>query len=255
MSLFFREAAILNEIVTIILNWNKADMTIRTFKNIKEIEKSRTDFIIIDNGSEENEKEKLINYAKRNNWKILKEDDEISENLDKDKNKSINVILYILNKNYGYAKGNNFGLKLANLLGYNYAIIANNDVILEEEVIEKLLQVILNNEDVCVVGPIFKLFKLFYARKIKYNKIIFPYRLMGCFMLVKIDCMKKINFFDENTFLYAEELILAEKLKSIGKKTAYRDDVYVKHLHGVSTIEHGEKKRFLLQLESDLYYL
>lgn len=274
----------MKEIVTIILNWNKPEMTIKTFENIQEIEKNKTDFIIIDNGSEVSEKEKLINYAKKNNWRILNEGDEI---LEKNENKNVEVILYNLNKNYGYAKGNNFGLKLADFLGYKYAVVANNDVILEEEVMEKLLHVILSNEDICVVGPrvigpngkrqgpfsrpnvfseflypIFyffiypfhKLFTILYEKKISKNEVVYPYRLMGCFMLIKLDCMKEIGFFDESTFLYAEEPILSEKLKLIGKKTAYRNDVYVKHLHGVSTIEYGEKKRFLLQLNSDLYY-
>lgn len=274
----------LSEVVTIILNWNNSEMTIKTFENIQEIEKDKTDFIIIDNGSENNEKEKLIEYARQNHWKILKEDDEISEILNNEKDKNANVILYILNKNYGYAKGNNFGLKLADLLGYKYAIIANNDVILEEEVIEKLLQFVSTNEDICVVGPkiigptgerqgpffkpnlfseffypifffwIYPFYRAFKSFLLSYKKIIFPYRLTGCFMLMKLDCMRKINFFDENTFLYAEEPILAEKLKSIGKKTAYIDDIYVKHFHGSSVIKYKRKKRFILQLESNLYY-
>ncbi|MGC9797286.1 glycosyltransferase family 2 protein [Fervidobacterium riparium] len=270
----------MKEIVTIILNWNKSEMTIKTFENISEIEKDRTDFIIVDNGSENSEKEKLIDYAKRKNWKILKEGYEFLENLIEDKGRSSNTILYILNKNYGYAKGNNFGLRLADSLGYKYAIIANNDVILEEEVIDKLLEVILTNEDVCVVGPriigpngktqgpyfirpnlfselfypIFYIFYIYYKKKVYNKKIIFPYGVIGCFMLLKLKCMKKVDFFDENTFLYSEEEILSEKMRLIRKKTAYRNDVYIKHLHGLSSNEHGEKKKFLFSLKSGLYY-
>jgi GT2 family glycosyltransferase len=73
-------------------------------------------------------------------------------------------------------------------------------------------------------------------------------------MVVDNNKLKEIDFFDENTFLYAEEPILSEKLIKKGYKTAYYNGVRIRHLHGFSTKTFGNLKRFQLNLSSDLYY-
>ena len=274
------------KIALIILNWNKSDLTISFVNNIKRVEDQDLNIrmIVVDNKSNEKEREKLFNLTHCSpTWLILTEND-----LDNKKvlnNKDSNILL-LLNENYGYAKGNNYGLKLAHNLGYKYSIISNNDIIIEKPVINDLIKVFAISDNVAIVGPKIigpsgknqgpfnkpNLYNYFFypilypitwpiekiKEKLKGNKdsvlIQFPYRLMGCFMAVDLDVMNSVNWFDENTFLYGEELILAEKLNKMGYKTAYIDSVHVKHLHGVSTADLGEKNRIIQQLKSDLYY-
>jgi len=271
----------MSEVSVVILNWNKSDMTIDLVNNFLNTEKADVVLVVVDNGSGPGERERLIKFCKEKGWTILNEH-EISKYVPKSKG-----YLILLNKNYGYAKGNNYGLRFSKMLGYRYAVISNNDVILEEPVIEELVEKIKSLNNVAVIGPkildqkgreqgpftkptilreffyplLYPLFYLFArlsraVRKLRKqdNQVTYPYRLSGCFMLVDLNVLEKVGYFDENTFLYAEEPILAEKLKSIGYRMAYYPKVYVRHLHGVSTIEFGDKRRYFMQLEADLYY-
>jgi len=271
------------KVAMVVLNWNKSDLTISLAANVENIEKDlNPTIIIVDNGSIIEERQKLVNFAiSRSNWRVISED-----NLDKYNNTTTSNVIILLNHNYGYAKGNNYGLKLAYRLGYRYAVISNNDVIMEHPVIAQLIESMEKLENVAVIGPkivgpkndiqgpfdkpsLYDLFfyQIFYpvlwpiekARKqlLKRKRttaVQFPYRLMGCFMVVNLEVMSKIDWLDENTFLYAEELILAEKLRRVGYKTAYVDSVYVKHLHGVSTMGMGKRNIIMRLIDSNLYY-
>lgn len=73
-------------------------------------------------------------------------------------------------------------------------------------------------------------------------------------MLVDNFKMKEVDFFDENTFLYAEEPIIAERLKKKNYQIAYYDSIYVKHLHGQTTALLKNKNKLLIELDSLLYY-
>lgn len=259
-------------------------MTIKLIEQLMALEYENTDIIVADNNSNPLEKEKLIDYFKNRNWIILREGDLIDENKRAIESKSI---LILLDNNYGYAKGNNFGLKLAYKLGYKYAVISNNDVIIEKPIIGNLLEIIKKDESIAVIGPrvlslkgedqspynrpgimeyvlfplfypifrpFFKVRQLFKKKICSSSSIYYPYRISGCFMLIKLNYMNKVNYFDESTFLFAEEPILAEKLHKIGLKMAYYPGACIWHAHGESTKILGERKRYFIQLKSDLYY-
>lgn len=271
-----------HKIPIVVLNWNKSELTISLIKNLEEIEGKNLDlrYIIVDNNSKVEEREKLVKFANREDvWKILDENEAESY---EDNENQLNILL-LLKDNYGYAKGNNFGLELAYRLGYKYCVVSNNDVVIEKPVINKLLEILEQSKNIGAIGPKiigprgenqgpfrepslydYFFYPIFYPFIWPIKKVIlknknnyknkFPYRLMGCFLVVDLAVFKKIDWFDENTFLYAEELILAEKFKKIGYRMAYEDSVYIKHLHGVSTEELGNKNRILQQLKSDQYY-
>lgn len=270
------------KIPIVILNWNKSELTISLIKNLEKIEDKNLDlrYIIVDNNSKVEEKEKLVNFASREEaWKILDENEVESY---EDNENQLDILL-LLKDNYGYAKGNNFGLKLAYRLGYKYGVVSNNDIVIEKPVINKLLEIFEQSKNIGAIGPKvigprgeiqgsfrkpslydYFFYPIFYPFIWPIKKIIhknkegskseFPYSLSGCFLVVNLAVFKKINWFDENTFLYAEESILAEKFRKIGYRMAYEDSVYIKHLHGVSTEELGSKDRKLQQLKSNLYY-
>ncbi|MEM5872106.1 MAG: glycosyltransferase family 2 protein [Candidatus Aenigmatarchaeota archaeon] len=276
----------MDQTAVVILNWNKSDLTINFVRQLKLVEKN-IDIIVIDNGSNQEEREKIHKFAEINNYRIFAESDleKIREILDFPKGQDI---LILLDHNYGYAKGNNFGLKFAYRLGYKYALIANNDIEINSPVLEKMLRIFQKDNKIAVVGPkvigimgetqghfirpgIFDyvLVPIFFPVLIfflgvyikifrKLNKIDdyeIAYGLSGCFMLVRLDAMNEVGYFDERTFLYAEELILSEKLLSKGYKIVHYPEVSVKHLHGQSTKMLGEKKRYFMMVDADLFYL
>ncbi|WP_139311253.1 glycosyltransferase [Bacillus sp. MRMR6] len=274
----------LKRVAVIILNWNRAEQTISLINNFLDVEKNiNICFIVVDNNSNDSERNLLTNYSKKNNFIVLDEKDLNDSNYDTNQTK----YTIVLNENYGYAKGNNFGLKLAKKLGYEYSLVSNNDIFIAKPLIESLIHQLKNDNRLALIGPKIigmegeqqgpynmpTLFDQFWVpfflpvfiiiNKLLSNKISrllevkderYPYRLMGCFMLFKSDVMDEVGYFDESTFLYAEELILSEKLLDRGYKTGYYPEVSVKHVHGFSTKDLGNRKKFNLNLNSDLYY-
>lgn len=271
----------------VILNWNKADLTMKSVQNLTAVERSLYGIIVVDNGSKEDERGKLVDYAENSGWTILCEEDVFeSKGTAFSKNAGHIRILLLADSNYGYAKGNNLGLKLAKKIGYEWAVVMNNDVILEIPVLETLLGVARRDPKIAMIGPrvigihgerqspfakpslydyfllpIFypvlypfeKLRNLMHVRALSKSEVYHPYSLQGSFVLLNLKALEQVGWFDEKTFLYAEEIILSEKMLREGYKVAYVDKVYVRHLHRATTRELG-KKRIMVQLSSTLYY-
>ena len=56
----------------------------------------------------------------------------------------------------------------------------------------------------------------------------------GCFFCCDGEALKKIDYLDENTFLYYEEQILAKKMEKIDKQIAVDNNVVIIHNHSVT---------------------
>ena len=70
----------------------------------------------------------------------------------------------------------------------------------------------------------------------------------GCFFIVDSKFLKEVDYFDENTFLYYEEQILASKVKSKNKKELIDNKVTIIHNHSVTidkTIKRINKQKIL----------
>jgi GT2 family glycosyltransferase len=271
-----QEEGIMGQTLVIILNWNNSQLTINLAESIVQIERRESPIVlIVDNNSKENEKKILRDFVQKKGF------DEITEK-QTDSYRVIGHTVLFLDDNYGYAKGNNFGLKLAATNGYRFVLISNNDIELREPVLGKLIKTLDASEKYALVGPkiidrygtqegpfkrpgMFYQFwyLLFYPILLPISKILgisiktntrYPYRLPGSFLLFKTNRISDIGFFDENTFLYAEELIIAEKFRKLGYETVFDPEVSVTHYHEASTKKIDRKKRFEYHLRSDLYY-
>lgn len=192
--------------------------------------------------------------------------------------------------NLGFAKGNNLGAEFAQKhFNINYILFSNNDIrFIDKNVVERLIDKISSLPNIGLIGPKvigidgknqspepyipfcqkyiwmywltpflskkqkIKFFKLNYSEDAKEGM---HYKIMGSFFLVKIDDYMKCGMMDNNTFLYAEELILSERLKNTGKYTYYFPDVCVIHEHGQTISKHNnQKKMYLMKFKSELYY-
>ena len=80
-----------------------------------------------------------------------------------------------------------------------------------------------------------------YLQERPYTKEILFEVPSGAFFVIKTDVFKQIGFFDEETFLYGEELILGYKLKQMGKKFVLVPKFKVLHYQGKSTQAHKGK--------------
>jgi GT2 family glycosyltransferase len=65
---------------------------------------------------------------------------------------------------------------------------------------------------------------------------------------------REVGGFDPNTFLYAEELIFAERLKFYGYRMYYTDVVEVVHDHGTTTRKFIPHKSSIYMERSLRYY-
>lgn len=197
--------------------------------------------------------------------------------------------LYILPSriNLGYAKGNNWGVEfLCKNFNINYLLFTNNDIeILSGNIIRSLLDVLESNSNIGAIGPRvigldgneqsphhriispyrqigWKLFP-FLRKKNKIKKEIlrsipnsgFCYWVSGAFFLMRAEDFIKIGGFDPKTFLYCEEPILAERLKTINKKMYFLNECNVLHYEGSSSTKKrpkGNWNKYLI--ESNCYY-
>ena len=193
--------------------------------------------------------------------------------------------IYVIHntENSGFAKGNNLGVDfIYQHFNVEYLLFSNNDIrFLDSNVIEVLIEKLKSLPGVGIIGP--KVVGLDgndqnpYVYTSFWNEILwmswgrfipfwhlkkfdrakaqegYYYRLMGSFFIVPCVSYIKCGKMDPNTFLYAEEVILTERMLKIGKKNYYLPEVSVIHEHG-QTISKYLKKGNRILLDSILYY-
>jgi len=230
-------------VAIIILNYNSDVDTIRLSEAILTNLPEKYFIVIVDNDS----KSKL----------------NIKAFVDLKNRADINIgrLIYIQStENGGYAKGNNIGLRWAVENGFEIGFIANPDIEINDfGVFEGLVAVLNLNPRLGMIGPeienpqgvlqmpprnVFR--RMFYnflyplseiysrARKIyEVNRKGYYdcYTVHGCFFGLKFSAWKIIDFFDEATFLYHEESIIAEKLRMAGNTIGYCKKFRIKHCH------------------------
>ncbi len=202
------------------------------------------------------------------------------------------VILYS-KENQGFARGNNQGaLFVDTFIHSKYILFSNDDVIINDaDVISRLISrresdrtigcfaPVIRKPDGSTQGPfaywpLWKRYSLYtiypismrWARKIlvktrrkqsRQTASGFYYTLVGCFFMIELSDFKRAGMMDDRTFLYREEEILAERLKSIGKHSYCEASVSVVHLGGQSSYKDSRRHHnFVNQTvrDSDIIY-
>ncbi len=170
-----------------------------------------------------------------------------------------NIILIENAENYGFSKGNNIGVSKAT---GDYVCILNPDTVVPEDVFEKLLAFSEDKENLGIVGcklinghgeflpeskrniPFVKiaLKKLlgnssdYYAGHLDENSIGKVDVLVGAFMFLKRQTYLAIKGFDEDYFMYGEDIDLSYRLLKSGFENHYFGISTVIHFKGESTL-------------------
>ena len=130
--------------------------------------------------------------------------------------------------NRGYAVGNNIGLSQVKT---NFALVLNPDAILEKNVIQNFSNFVNNNPDFWLLGP-------GNNQNTNYNfsssKILEVENLKGFGIFFNLKKFNKI-FFDENFFLYFEEIDLCKNVKKKGGKIYLDKNIKIIH-EGASSV-------------------
>ena len=181
------------------------------------------------------------------------------------------MILIKNDKNYGFAEGNNIGIRYAfNDLNPNYILLLNNDTVVDKDFLEELVNIGEKNTDIGIIGP-----KIYYydeqntiwcvggkidwkfARGLhvginevdngQYNEMReFDY-VSGSALLIKREVVDGIGLLDKQFFLYFEESDWALRASQKEYRSVYAPEAKV--WHKVSKSGGGLSK------ETGLYYI
>ncbi len=163
--------------------------------------------------------------------------------------KYMNVQCFLSGQNLGYAKGNNFGLSKVKT---KYALILNPDTVLKSDTLDQLLITAKNFSDFAIIGP---------AKQDEFSEIdlnknkeqVFEVNVLkGFAMFLNMENFEKIGFFDENFFIYLEEIDLCKRLRNKNKKIYLDKKVIISHKGGKS---HNEKINFEMELSRNWHWM
>lgn len=117
-------------VAIVILNWNGWQDTIECVKSIQLVECVDCCTVIVDNGSTDSSVGQITEFFQQKKIRFFSicEGEVLQDSI-----LSKDVVLYKLKQNYGFAKGNNLGIKL--LLGQkvDYYWILNNDTVVDKK--------------------------------------------------------------------------------------------------------------------------
>jgi GT2 family glycosyltransferase len=145
-------------------------------------------------------------------------------------NKFSNVEVIIAKENLGYGKGNNLGISKVDT---QYVFILNPDVILKENCLQELFkaQIVLRDDFAILAPNILDNYGYFLNQNNNFKKSILEVDYVkGFAMLINL---KKVTFeeiFDENFFLFLEEIDLCKRIKNNGEKIFVVQESKVQHL-------------------------
>jgi len=165
--------------------------------------------------------------TKYSNFKILLIDNASSDgSSDYAKINFPKVKVMTLNKNKGYAGGNNVGIKYALRKGAKYIILQNDDTLVDPRWIAEGVRVMESDPltgmlDYDIVGK-FKAGSLKVFRKkqkaLKKIRVKNTRLIRGCCLLVRSELFQSIGMFDETFFAYGEESDLNHRALQAGYK-------------------------------------
>ncbi|TCI95031.1 glycosyltransferase [Tenacibaculum sp. M341] len=213
-------------------SWKYVDNCLRTIKNIKS-DSFSLEVLVVDNFSND---DRLVDFSK-----------EHSE------------VIFIQNTgNNGFANGCNVGAK--NAVG-NSLLFLNPDTLVNEDAIEKMLSKVKDEPDFGIVScsqqnskgksedsiRIFPKFStLFGLTRAVYrllnndykqiskstSNIIFPDWVSGSTVFISKEWFQKINAWNEDFWMYFEDVDLCKKVTDKGGKVALLKDAFIVHDHG-----------------------
>tara|TARA_B100000686_G_scaffold214763_1_gene221704 strand:+ start:900 stop:1736 length:837 start_codon:yes stop_codon:yes gene_type:complete len=155
-----------------------------------------------------------------------------------------NLTCYIMPENLGYGRANNFGIDKSKT---DYVFILNPDVKFKKDTFNKICE-ILKNENFSIAAPVD--FQEIEKSNFSEKDIVEADFVKGFAMILN---KKKIgsNLFDENIFLYLEEIDLCKRIKNDNGRILLINSE-VSHLGGLS---HGNRADFEMEKSRNWHWM
>lgn len=170
------------------------------------------------------------------------------------------VVLIQNKENFGFSKGNNIGVAKAK---GEYLCILNPDTVVAEDTFKTLLAYVENRSKVGIIGcqlidgtgkflpeskrniptPRVATKKMMGWPKDYYANHLSPFDignvdvLVGAFMLLKKELFGEVGGFDEDYFMYGEDIDLSYKILKAGYQNIYYGETTILHYKGESTLK------------------
>tara|TARA_E500000178_G_scaffold81965_1_gene80210 strand:- start:1222 stop:2055 length:834 start_codon:yes stop_codon:yes gene_type:complete len=139
-----------------------------------------------------------------------------------------NVNCILVGENKGYATANNIGLKSVKT---KYALILNPDTILDKEAIKNFFNASEQVKDFWLIGPANNQIVNFNDKDSNLKEVD---NLKGFAIFLNLSKFNQ-NYFDENFFLFFEEIDLCRRVKKNKGKIYLDKNIFVKH-DGASSV-------------------
>jgi GT2 family glycosyltransferase len=241
----------MKKVFVIILNWNGWKDTIECLKTVKQLSvvSYQLSVVVVDNGSTDGSAEEIKSFA-------LLGKDHLRGGF-QGKVQNFNLRLIENRSNFGFAEGNNVGIRYALEKDADYIMLLNNDTLVEKNLLNELIKVMERDKKIGVVGP-----KIYFAPGFEFHKEKYKSQergrviwyaggiidwqnilashwgvdevdkgqhdtmketdyVSGCAMMVKKEVFKKIGLFNPIYFLYWEDLDFCVRAKREGFKLLF----------------------------------
>ena len=178
-------------------------------------------------------KNKIINCIKSlgKDIRIIIVENSNDENLKNQLENEFPNLKCILSKlNLGYAKGNNLGLSKVKT---KYALIINPDAEVHSDAIDNFILSAKSNPKFAIIAPYVQELRQKTSNQIK-EGIHEVKNVKGFAMFLNLDQFKEVGFFDENFFIYFEEIDLCKRLIKKKKKIYLDTNIKINHSGGSS---------------------
>lgn len=156
----------------IVLNWNGWRDSVECLESLYQITYPNYEVILVDNGSTDKSLQKIRDYAKGSlevnsaffNYNPLDKPITVVEYVKEEAESTLSpegrfpsskgrLTIIKNSQNYGYAEGNNVGIRMALLRESNYVLLLNNDVVVDPSFLTELVLAAEQDECIGFVGP------------------------------------------------------------------------------------------------------
>ncbi|MBN1222369.1 MAG: glycosyltransferase family 2 protein [Candidatus Aminicenantes bacterium] len=177
--------------------------------------------------------------------------------------------------NAGFAAANNLGIRECR---GDYLLLLNTDTVVMPQAVEIMLNAMKSDQSLGAVGPALLTerngFQVSFGRKVSFFRELLQKAVLNAFFKIRLKTdhrvrqvgwlsaacfcvrariMKEVGCFDENFFLYFEDIDLCARIKSKGYNLLFHPKARVLHLGGATTAGNRLLNRYHYR-KSQLYF-
>ena len=232
------------QVYLIVLNWNRRDDTLRCLGSLLAMDYADFHVLLVDNASTDDTVEAVRAAFPQ-------------------------VEILVNPENLGFSGGMNRGLEVALARQVPYVLLLNNDIVVEPDMLARLVRTAQSDERIGVVSPL-----IYYPGRRRvwfaggYRRRFWPGRSLpghglrdraryhrrrevdyatGCAMLVRTEVLRQVGLFEAKHFMYHEDFDLSERICRAGWRIVLEPAAQMEHYASISTGgEYSPEKWFYL---------